>query len=443
MRNSHLSNAVLALLAVVAFTSCSSHRASSPLTPSGSQPTSRALILQSAKTDGRLSRLWDKIQEARAHPVSDLPRKGKPVAASAGVALPRDLVNLLDDVVFPTQARDKSVRLFVLSGQTKESNSRARSLKFSNPSAGGCLEYVYFWFYYDYQGWIDDAYIEDPLIHAASLPICVEFDPDWLANFLAGLQTMPAGGGTSFGCYLYASNCYLIDGDDANVISYATGEGGLYTAGPWGCQQTTSGWFSTVDGGACSPWQTIFYAGVYTGRNLDVPNVHIPVSIWYQESTANSKYPSGGPNAQVLNGGHTYVALWGYGVVQLSTYVIQGGKKDPPNDTKLAYIPGPQNNALTDIRFPLAVGEATSIYQWGILNSLGYTFQANSDAGMAQDYNFLFCNSNRWTHSLLTSEGYSEQTLIIYEGAMTVQSLASIVPYGGFGPGTCDLSTLF
>jgi hypothetical protein len=248
-------------------------------------------------------------------------------------------------------------------------------------------------------------------------------------------------GGTADGCAAYASMCYLIDGDDANVISYATGQNGLYTVDPTNCQNSGSGWFSTTDAQPCSPWQVFFYNGVYTGNTQDVA-IKIPVTVWYELATANSDYPSQGPtNTQVLNGGHLYLALLGYGLAPFPI-VIQGGKNSS-GDGKLAYIPGPQGNAVTDFRLPIALSPTNAAAVYLHLQSLAGTYDTNYRAGFTPYYNPLLCNSNRWAHNLMNADGFLDLQLDLYEAGLAKMSENTRVPYGGFGPLLCDVTAYF
>jgi len=409
MLQSRLVNSALALLTLAAFASCSSQATSrASFIPNASQSGSRALLLQSAKTDGRLSRLWDKIMEAHAHPVSDLPRKGKPINAALGATLPRDLVDLMDDVVFRNQPRDRGIRLLTLDQQAKATTSRARSLQVYNPAgSSACIDWIYFQFYaLDQNGlpFYDDG---DPLIFAvyARLPICLEFDPNWLANFLANLQPIPAGGGTSAGCALYASNCYLIDGDYDNILYYATGEGGLYTSDPIDCQNTGSGWFSSSsgagDGKPCSPWQVIVYDGEYIGQNQDVPNPQIPQVIFVSLAAANVN------SIPILDGGHLYVWTVTPLGPQLAGALQAGPVGIPPLLRQTFYTQDPFGHH--DPTLPVALGSESAAARWdALLNYVNtYEYNAQNNSPPAPLYAGPVLNSNTFVSALLFKGGSS------------------------------------
>jgi hypothetical protein len=287
-------------------------KSTASLIPNVSQPTSRTLILESAKTDGRLERLWALMKEAKAHPVADLPRKGKKIDDAAGVTLPRDLVDMLDDVVFRTQPRDHGIRLLTLDRQAKQTTSRTRSLQFASGPSSACIDWIYFQFYGLDQNGLPSYDDGNPLMFQVyvNLPICLEFDPNWLANLIANLQPVPASGGTSAGCALYASNCYMIPGDDSNITYYNTGEGGTFTVDAAYCQQGPGGLFTSLtDNLPCSPWQMAFYFGQYTGLSEDVALLSLLPD--YQVFLAMQPLSSfEGPLGVVPTAGHLYLMLY-------------------------------------------------------------------------------------------------------------------------------------
>ena len=428
MRHSWLPTSALIVLAGAMLTSCSSHASSSAqITPNAPQaaasipsaPQSGATrtLLKSAANDGRLARLWAHITDAKAHPVARLPRKGDHIDGTTGVALERDLVDLLDDTVFHNQPRERGIRLFTLDRKSNPSTSSARSPQFvDGPGGGGgwgvgstLLVYIFF-VTPEEIGLLSD----DILSGDFNPPLCLEFDPDWLANFLENFKPHSVDGGTPGGCDLYASNCYLISGDDANVLFYSGG-GGIYTGAPWGCQDTGSGWLSTVDGMGCSTWQVWLYENQYVGQNQDVPLDQIlpPWKVSMSLASANVNeflpYPTGG---------HLYYTIW----QKVSTpttrmtvaAVLQAGPDGPqPLLTQQFYLQCPLNpfcqlpDPTVFFAFP---GDSSYLLQSNLLDGVG-VYNQNASRGHVPTYGYLIQNSNTWVNALGVAAGLPSSLL--------------------------------
>ena len=100
----------------------------------------------------------------------------------------------------------------------------------------------------------------------------------------------PTLGGTADGCDADESLCYFKPGDDTNVLYYSSGEGGIYTVDPAGCQPVGTSYFSGTDNKPCSTWQVYFYNGQYIGQTSNpqppsLPGVVDAISVGM--STAN------------------------------------------------------------------------------------------------------------------------------------------------------------
>lgn len=218
----------------------------------------------------------------------------------------------------------------------------------------------------------------------------------------------PTLGGTANGCDADESLCYFKPGDDANVLYYSSGQGGVYTVDPAGCHQAGSGFVSSTDGKACSTWQVFFYDGQYVGQTHNPqppssPGVVDAISIGL--STANSNYPSGIGNQQVLNGGHLYVDFWSNHVPVLVVPLQAGavnGKIHPANFSQ---------NVVGDPHFYLALLRVQAL---SLSQTLAYKhdqYEAHVPGSAAPTYDPINLNSNSWAAGLLLSAGVSQGTV--------------------------------
>jgi hypothetical protein len=241
----------------------------------------------------------------------------------------------------------------------------------------------------------------------------------------------PPLGGTAAGCDGDESLCYFIPGDDTNVLYYSSGQGGVYTVDPAGCQQVGSGFVSTTDGKVCSTWQVYFYNGQYIGQNPNpqppsLPGVVDAVSMGV--STANSQYPSGGGNQQVLNGGHLYIEYWSnhvpVRVVPLQAGSVNG-KIHPANF--------PQN-VIADPHFYFAFLRVQALSFSQTLEFKSSQYEARVPGSAAPTYDPVNLNSNSWIDGLLLSSGVSQGTIDQFVFTLTGASGGTRYPYA-YGAG--------
>lgn len=244
-------------------------------------------------------------------------------------------------------------------------------------------------------------------------------------------QIPPAIGGTANGCDADESLCYFKPGDDTNVLYYSSGQGGVYTVDPAGCQQVGSGFVSTTDGKVCSTWQVYFYNGQYVGQN---PNPQPPSltgvvdAISMGLSTSNSQYPAGLGNGQVLNGGHLYIEFWSNHVPIRAVPLQAGnvnGKIHPANFTQ---------NVIGDTHFYFALLRAQALSLSQTLEFKSSQYEAHVPGNAAPTYDAINLNSNSWAAGLLLSAGISQGTIDQFVTTLNNASFGNEYPYA-YGAG--------
>lgn len=241
----------------------------------------------------------------------------------------------------------------------------------------------------------------------------------------------PPLGGTADGCDADESLCYFKPGDDSNDLYFSSGQGGVYTADPAGCQQVGSGFVSTTDGKACSTWQVYFYNNQYVGQTSNpqppsLPGVVDAISMGL--STANSQFGSFG-NGQVLNGGHLYIAFWSNHVPVVAIPLLQAGNVGG----KIRYAVFPQNvTGDTHFYFALLRVQALTLSQTLVYKKDQYGL--NTPGDVAPNYDGPNLNSNSWAAGLLLSSGISQGTIDQFVTTLNNASFGSKYPFG-YGAG--------
>ena len=270
-----------------------------------------------------------------------------------------------------------------------------------------------------------------------SVPIPILYDAYYLRSGGGGGSggappppAPPPLGGTAAGCDADESLCYFIPGDDTNALYYSSGEGGVYTIDPSGCQKTGSGFVSTTDGKVCSTWQIYFYNNQYTGQGpnpqpLTPPGIIDAISMHI--ATANSQYPNG-TNGQVLNGGHLYLMFWSNHIPILAI-PLQGGR----DGTKLRPMPYGQNIIL-DPHFFFALARVQAPSLAATLEYKTSQYNAHTPGDAAPTYDYANLNSNSWMDGLLLSSGISVGTIDQFVAKLTGASAGTLYPYG-YGTG--------
>lgn len=237
--------------------------------------------------------------------------------------------------------------------------------------------------------------------------------------------------GTPKGCDADESLCYLIPGDDTNVLYYSSGQGGIYTVDPAGCRNTGTGFVSSTDGKTCSTWQVYFYDAEYIGQTPNPPPPSLPGvvdAISVGLSTANVGSGSFG-SPQVLNGGHLYVAYWSNHIPVVTRPLLQAGNIAD----KIRFAKFTQN-VLADPHFYFSLARAQALSLSHTLDYKKDQYGAHTPGDLAPAYIPASQNSNTWAAALLLSSGVSQGTIDQFVDHLSGATLYARYPYG-YGAG--------
>jgi len=145
-------------------------------------------------------------------------------------------------------------------------------------------------------------------------------------------------------------------------------------------------------------------------------------------STANSDYPSGGGNGQVLNSGHLYVEFWA-NHLPILTYPLQAG--DVNGRIRAANF---TQNPYTDPHFYFALTPTQTVSLSETLVYKKNVYESNGAAGNAPAYDPVNLNSNSWADGLLLSAAISQGTIDQVVNKLVNATLGARYPYA-YGAG--------